>query len=157
MRVRSLVLVPFLFAACGTVHDWRELQTAPMTLGDCLDGFEHVATGQGFVVDGGVTDRGNGIWQSRWRDRVHPTNRHPARFRLYAEVLIEEGSAAKGWPIRYAVEQQIVDDLRRSIEPREEDWSNDGQDREREAILGEALVRRLAPKSAPGGSAARAQ
>jgi hypothetical protein len=41
-----------------------------------------------------------------------------------------------------------VKDLGRSRQPREEDWSDDGQDREKESILGEKLVRRLAPKAA---------
>ena len=138
------------------MRDWRELKTAPMTLGECMDGVVHVAKGAGFMSDDSVTDRGMGIWQSRWRGRVMRPSGNPARYRLYLEVLVEEGSAADGWPIRYTVDQEKVDDLRRSIEPREEDWSSTSQDSETEAILGEAFVRRLAPKPMPKREAPKA-
>jgi hypothetical protein len=72
--------------------------------------------------------------------------RHPARYRLLAEIDLEQGSSAKGWLVRFAIDQEVVKDLRRSIEPREEDWSRAGQDQESEAILNEALLRRLAPR-----------
>jgi hypothetical protein len=71
----------------------------------------------------------------------------PGRYRLRVEVLLDERSAATGWPVRYVVEQEKVEDLRRSLDPREEDWSSTGQDKEKEVLLGERLVRRLAPKS----------
>jgi hypothetical protein len=116
-----------------------------MTFGDCYEGFLHIANGAGYTSDDSISDRGTGIWQSRWRFRVYPQNRHPARYRLHAEIQVEEGSAAKGWLLRFAIEQEVVDDLRRSIEPREEDWSSKGQDSEGEAILAEALVRRIGP------------
>lgn len=157
MRARCLLFLPLLLTSCGIVRDWRELQTAPMTLGECMDGIVHVANGVGFSSDDSVTDRGMGIWQSRWRFRVLPPVGRPARYRLRAEVLVDEGSAAAGWPIRFAVDQEKVEDLRRSIEPREEEWSDADQDRESEAILGEALVRRLAPKSLPPREPARAR
>lgn len=146
--MKSAAVLPLLvsFAACGTVTDWRELRSAPMTFGACYDGLVFIATRDGFTADTLACDRGVGIWQSRWRERQLGLNR-PGRYRLRAEVMIDEGSNDSGWPIRYAVEQQKVDDLGRSMQPREEDWSGDGQDREREAILGEKLLRRLAPKS----------
>ena len=71
----------------------------------------------------------------------------PGRYRLRAEVLFDEGSPDKGWPVRFVVEQQKVKDLRRSMEPAEEDWSSDYQDREAETILGERLSRRLSSKT----------
>lgn len=156
MRAPWLLFLPFLFTSCGLVRDWREMRTAPMSYGECFDGFVHVATGAGFSSDNSVTDRGLGIWQSRWRFRVLRPSGHPARYRLYAEVLVDEGSPATGWPIRFAVDQEKVDDLRRSIDPREQDWSSAGQDRESEAILGEALTRRLAPKPMPDQGARKA-
>ncbi len=154
MFARCLLFLPLLFASCGLVRDWRELRTSPMTIGECQDGLIHVATGAAFTSDDSVTDRGLGIWQSRWRFRVLD-NRHPARYRLRAEILVDEGDPKTGWPIRYAVDQETVKDLRRSLEPREEDWSSAGQDKEGEAILGERLVRRLAPLPAAPRPAAR--
>jgi hypothetical protein len=138
-----------LLAACGSVRDWRELRTDPMTLAEAYDGLVFVASGDGFLNDASASDRGLGIWQSRWKQRTLD-DRHPGRFRLRAELLPELGSAGTGWPIRYVVEQQKVKDLRRSVSPQEDDWSSNGQDREREAILGEKLFRRLAPKAALG-------
>ena len=135
----------FLLPACGTVTDWRELRTDPMTFGECYDGLAFVAGKDGFVGDVSASDRGLGTFQSRWRQRV-TDDRHPGRFRLRAEVLIDEGSPADGWPIRFAIEQQRVKNLTRSFEPVEEDWSPAGQNREREVLFGEMLVRRLAPK-----------
>jgi hypothetical protein len=70
--------------------------------------------------------------------------------------MLEEGSALGGWPVRFAIEQQKVEDLRRSNDPREDDWSDHGQDREREAIFADKLVRRLAPKSLARPNAAAA-
>ncbi|MBL9078350.1 MAG: hypothetical protein JNL08_12645 [Planctomycetes bacterium] len=141
-----LLPLAFVFAACGTVTDWSEMRTAPMRLGECYDGLVFVATHDGFTADMTACDRGLGRWQSRWRERQLGLNR-PGRYRLRAEVMVDEGSPATGWPIRYAVEQQKVKDLGRSDDPRDEDWSADGQDREREMILGAKLVRRLAPKA----------
>lgn len=124
-----------------------------MTFGECYDGLVFIATRDGFAADTLASDRGLGTWHSRWRERELGLGR-PGRYRLRAEVMIDEGSTTIGWPIRYAIEQQKVKDLGRSRQPREEDWSDDGQDREREAIFGEKLVRRLAPKAAPARSGA---
>ncbi|MBL8738007.1 MAG: hypothetical protein JNL12_16350, partial [Planctomycetes bacterium] len=43
-------------------------------------------------------------------------------------------------------------DLRRDENPREEDWSADGQDAAKEALFQERLLRRIAPKSGPLGA-----
>lgn len=143
---RLLVPLLFLFStACGVVNDWREIKTAPMTIGECYDGLIFIADKDGFSPDMTECDRGLGTWQSRWRMRQIGLGR-PGRYRLKAEILVDEGSAKDGWTIRYVVEQQKVKDLRRSLEPSDTDWSNDGQDRERESILGEKLVRRLGAK-----------
>jgi len=145
LRLLLSFLVLFVLAGCGTISDWREAKSAPMSLGDCYDGLIFVANSTGFTADVTACDRGLGLWQSRWKLRQLGLNR-PGRYRLRAEVMLDEGSTAKGWPIRYVIEQQKVKDLRHSLDPGEDDWSNDGQDRETEAIFGEKLVRRLSPK-----------
>jgi hypothetical protein len=149
--MRSLLRLPLaalflVLASCGTVTEWREMKSGPMTFGECYDGIVFIATRDGFTPDALGCDRGLGTWQSRWRERQIGLGR-PGRFRLTVEVLMDESSAADGWQIKFAVHQEKVKDLRRSMQPAEEDWSSDGQDREREAILGEKLVRRLAPKT----------
>lgn len=143
-----LALVAPFFASCGITHDWRELQTAPMTFGECYDGLLFLAKNDGFTIDAAASDRGLGTLQSRWRHRQLGLNR-PGRYRLIAEVMIDEGSAQQGWPVRYVIMQEKVKDLRKSMEPQESDWSGDGQDRERETIFGERLVRRLGQKPDP--------
>jgi len=146
----KLVPVLFLFsllASCGTVRDWRELQTEPMSLGEVWTGFTQIATARdGWRVDESATDRGNGYWQSRWKKREMERN-FPIRNRLKMEIFVDDGSREEGWLIRYVIEQEKCKDLRRHADPQEDDWSPDGQDSEGEAILGERLVRRLAPRS----------
>ena len=143
---RALSIVLFsLLASCGSFHSWRELQTEPMSLGEAWQGWVDIVTSRdGWVVDHSSTDRGNGVWQSRWKRRETERN-FPVRSRLVMEVLIDDGSRTEGWLIRYAIEQEICEDLRRHQEPAEEDWSSYGQNAEVEAVLGERLVRRLAP------------
>ncbi|MCA8952637.1 MAG: hypothetical protein KDE27_24200, partial [Planctomycetes bacterium] len=146
MKSRSLsfLLLPLL-PACATVHDWNELQTAPMTQAECYDGVVFVAESGGFAPDHPNCDRGLGTWQSRWRTRNTPIF-GVSRYRLRTEVMFDEGSSESGWRIRYVVEQQKVEDPRRRDDPAPEDWSDDGQDREREGLFGDRLQRKLAPK-----------
>lgn len=149
MRAALLLLsaLPFL-ASCGTVHDWQELETAPMTYGDCYEGLLFIAKNDGFTVDVNGTDRGMGTLQSKWRMRQLSLGR-PGRYRLVAEIDVDKGSAQTGWLVRFAIEQQLVKDLRRSTQPEEEDWSKNGQDGEREAIFGEKLQRRIGKPLTP--------
>tara|TARA_R110002072_G_scaffold269079_11_gene428371 strand:- start:28908 stop:29402 length:495 start_codon:yes stop_codon:yes gene_type:complete len=147
MKLAPLLLLFSLFASCGSVRTWREMQTEPMSIGQAYGGFVAIATARdGWRVDESATDRGNGIWQSRWRKREMERN-FPIRNRLKMEILLDEGSREKGWWVRYVIEQEKVKDLRRHAQPREEDWTANGQDGEGEAILGERLLRKLAPKS----------
>jgi hypothetical protein len=146
--MKTAFLLPLLLClpSCSAIMDWREVSTAPMTYGECYDGLAYIANRDGFTADLLVSDRGLGYWQSRWRERQLGLGR-PGRYRLCAEILIDEGSSTSGWTIRYAIEQQKVKDLRKSLEPTEDDWSSDGQDRERETIFGEKLVRKLCNKT----------
>jgi len=147
MKLAPSVLLLSLLASCGSFRNWRELQTEPMTLGDAWQGCVDIVTSRdGWVVDHSATDRGNGVWQSRWKRRETERN-FPVRSRLCMEILVDDGSRQEGWLVRYAVEQEICEDLRRHQEPTEEDWSSYGQNTEAEAVLGERLVRRLAPDS----------
>lgn len=147
MKLAPLLLLLSLFASCSSVRDWRELQTEPMSIGEVWNGFVSIATARdGWRVDESATDRGNGFWQSRWRKREMERN-FPIRNRLKMEIFLDDGSREQGWLIRYVIEQEKVKDLRRHRDPRENDWSSNGQDIEGETILGERLVRRLAPKS----------
>lgn len=141
VRLLTLLLLPAL-GACGTVRQWREIRSAPMSYGECYDGIAFIAQNSGFAADEAANDRGNGLWQSRWKQRQLGLGR-PGRCRLTVEVLMDEGSPQRGWPVRFCIEQQKVKDLRRSLEPREDDWSSDGQHTEQEELFGDKLARRL--------------
>ena len=84
---------------------------------------------------------------SRGSYQRQPPVGKPARYRLRVEILLDEGTPKTGWPLRFVVDQEVVDNLRKATSPEEDDWSSDGQDREIESIYGEALRRRLAPRS----------
>ena len=134
MKLAWTSLLFVLFASCGSVRSWRELKTEPMTLGECWQGWVDIVTSRdGWVVDHSETDRGNGAWQSRWKQRETERN-FPVRNRLCMEILIDEGSRQDGWLVRYVVEQEICEDLRRHQAPTEEDWSAYGQNSEAEAV-----------------------
>lgn len=136
-----------LFAACGTRHNWREINSAPMPYGECYDGVRYLVQHEGFAFDASVSDRGKGVLATRWRDRQLSLG-HPGRYRLFAEIDPEFGSAAAGWLVRFYVEQQWVKDLRYSREPRERDWVDLPQDSERESIFLEKLRMHLGKKVA---------
>jgi sulfatase modifying factor 1 len=134
--------------ATGPGLEWSMAKSEPMVLGQCWDGLVEAATLKGYAEDPGVSDRGLGLWQSRWRPRLL-ANRHPGRTRVRIEIDLDKGSYSHGWPFRFVCEQQTVKDMRRASDPREEDWSSDGQDAELETILGEFLVRRNIVRDPP--------
>jgi hypothetical protein len=107
---------------------------------------EYLARTDGYAPNPPDCDRGLGTWVSRWRYRQIGLNR-PGRYRLRAAVLVDEVAEDKSWTVRYLVQQQRVKDLERSHDPAEDDWSEDGQDSEREFLFGERLRRRLAPSA----------
>ncbi|HEB52353.1 MAG TPA: hypothetical protein ENI87_03755 [bacterium] len=143
---RALLLLSLgLLASCGSVHHWRELQTDAMPLGEAWNGFVEIVTGRnGFATDYAGTDRGNGVWLSRWKRRELAGN-YRGRIRLRGEFLVDDGSTQEGWLLRYYIEREKVEDLRRHRDPREEDYSADGQDTQAEEDLYQRLVRRLSP------------
>lgn len=120
-----------------------------MTLAEVYDGIEFTATRAGLTAAAADSDRGLGVWQSRWRDRYVEGVARPGRYRLRCEILIDEGSAEKGWVVRYHVEQQKVKDLTKSRDPAEGDWSSDGQDQESEFLFGSRLALRLRSPNSP--------
>ncbi len=143
--MRTTACLPFLllFAACGTAHDWREVPVGPMVYGQVYDGIDAVARGDGYLPSIPDSDRGLGIYQTRWRHKNLAMGR-PGRFRLRAEIM-EGGSREQGWTVRFYIEAQKVKDLGKSLDHTEDDWSGDGQDGEREGVFGERLRRYLVP------------
>lgn len=144
---QRLVLLAFslvVFTACGTVERWQEIQSGPMKVAEVSDAIEYIARSNGFAPTPDA-DRGLGLYTSQWRSFVLPQGGawRPGRFRLRVEILLDKGSASEGFSIRFLVAQQKVKDLKRSKNPEERDWSDAGQDQEREFFFGDALQRRL--------------
>lgn len=136
----SLLLLP----ACGTSFEWKEFRSGPTTQAEVFDAIEELAKAEGFGPSA-ECDRGLAVWVSRWRQQQLGLGR-PGRLRLRAEILLEESSPTEGFTVRYWFERQKVKELKYSQNPREQDWSDDGQDEEREYLFGEKLRRRL-PKA----------
>jgi hypothetical protein len=155
MRAKSPVLLLFLCAAsCGTARNWTEVPVRSLSFAEVYDGIEMVSR-DGFVPSPEDCDRGLGIYQSRWHESGQSLGLRPIRVRLRAEIM-EGGSREKGWVVRYCVEQQKVKDMGKFTEVAEKDWSNDGQDTEREANIGNRLrsyyKTRAADADQPGGA-----
>jgi len=130
-----LVIGASFLAGCRTAFEWREVETGPAPRAEVYDAVDYLARGDGFLP-GPDCDRGLGIWESKWKYR-HLGLGRPGRYRLRAELMIDQGSSETGWLVRYKIDQQKVDDLRKATNPRERDWETDGQDTEREALFGE--------------------
>ena len=140
-----LLPVLLLLASCGTLHDWQEVKTEKIAQAELFDAIEHIALKNGYTPDVGETDRGLGVFVSRWR-RSHQWVGRPLRYRLVVEVDLEEPTQEGGYFVRYAVERQKVGNPSRSMDPREEDWSDDGQESEAEYLFGTSLQLRLTGK-----------
>ncbi len=94
----------------------------------------------GFRIDERESDRGRGDFTSRWRTWTQgfgQSRRTRVRAELRSEGQTEERML---WQVRFCVERQRVADMARSMDPREEDWSNDGQERDLEDVI-EAQLR----------------
>ena len=139
----SLLALALLGTSCRTAYRWQEFQTGPVTQAEVFDAIERLARTDGFAP-GEQCDRGLAVWVSRWRQQQVGLGR-PGRSRLHAEILVDQGSAQDGYMVRFRIERQVVEDLKKSRDPREEDWSEAGADTEREYLFGERLRRSLPP------------
>lgn len=141
----SASLALLVLPACGTYHRWQEIETAPMPQAELFDAIEYIAVKNGYTPDIGECDRGLGHYQSRWR-QSHQWVGRPVRYRLMVDVDYENLLPNDGYLVRYAVERQKIGNPARSMDPREEDWSNDGQEAEAEYLFGTSLQLRLTGK-----------
>ena len=111
----------------------RELDVRKHTFGQVWRGFDGASRRQGFLSEPGKTDRGAKKYESRWIERIAPFRRG-RRFRLAAEFVRPEDQPAV-WRIRYYVETQRVDNLKKVMNPEEDDWEPAGQDGLKEDVL----------------------
>jgi hypothetical protein len=139
--LRMLLLAILLLGAACSSYEWREYRSGPTTQAEVYDAIDYLARTDGFGPST-ECDRGLAIWVSRWRVQQIGLGR-PGRLKLRVEILLEESDPKEGFFVRYRIERQTVEDLGKSLEPEEDDWEDDGQDTEREALFGERLRRKL--------------
>lgn len=127
-------------AACATRHDFVELRAGDRTLGEVWGAVDRVASTDGFRQDMAASDRGLGIYQTRWDRRVLGLGRSGRR-RLHCEIVPDRENDDH-LMVRFYVEQQRVQDLGMST-PTEKDWDDAGQDGVYQNIFVERLARFL--------------
>lgn len=133
---RAVILAALLLVGCAsTRRNWRELGSRTVPFEDAWDAVAQTSARHGFPMSESESDRGRGQFKSRWRSATQGFGQTRRR-RVVAEILRSEADAPiPGWQVRFHVEQQAVKDMARSLDPREEDWSSDGQDANFEDIL----------------------
>ena len=135
LRPALLTALTALSACASTYRDWQDLGVRPQAFQDIWDAVAEVSTRHGMAPHGRYTDRGRGQFTSRWRE-VTPGFGQSMRQRVRAQLIEQKGEDdAVLWQVRLCVERERVKDLGRSLQPREEDWSSDGQDQELEQII----------------------
>jgi len=138
---RCAVVLPLLLAACATpMREWRDLGERELPFEDVWNGVVETCSRHGFVIDERESDRGRGVFTSRWRTSTMGFGQS-RRQRVRAELIPgSEAGARVAWQLRFCVERQTVGDMARSLDPRETDWKPDGQERGMEDII-EAQLR----------------
>lgn len=145
-----------LLGACAAPPRWRDLGERALPFENVWNAVVETSGRHGFALDESQTDRGRGRFQSRWRTWTQGFGQS-RRLRVRAEFdrgeVVDEHAS---WRLRFCVERQAVPDMARSMNPRESDWSADGQERDLEDVIeaqlrlrfGEGLVAPDRPKEA---------
>ena len=130
----SCLLLSFALGGCFLqTYTYRELDVPNKSFGDIWVGMQHVTRRLGYAADRGETDRGRRVFQSTWETRLM-FPRGSMRYRVRAEVERIRPNEP-GWRVRCYVERQKVNNIARSLNPREEDWEPDGQDPLKENVF----------------------
>lgn len=133
----SLLLI---LAACSAPPRPVEMEL-PLGFGDAWESFVDIADHSGYRTDPAATDRGLRYYVSRWNEHPAPF-RKGYRVRLHGRFERLDGEVA-GWRLEFYVERQVVTDISRGFDPRDSDWSADGQDGMREEFLTRQLGMRF--------------
>ncbi len=153
-RGAPLAALVILAACASTYRDWQDVGVREHPFQDLWEAIVDVSTRHGMPQDTKNTDRGRGQFASRWRE-VTPGFGQSVRQRVRAELIEQPGEGGRAkWQVRLCVERERVKDLAHSLQPREEDWSADGQDQQLEQIIVAQLRLRFgdplpAPESDP--------
>ncbi|MHC5063389.1 MAG: hypothetical protein ACYTG5_05390 [Planctomycetota bacterium] len=141
-------MILLLLASCGfTTATWRSVDK-DLPFEDLWLELGRLGQLHGFPPDLGQTDRGNRVYVSRWREYPAPF-RFGRRSRLHAKFT-NRGERDK-WRLEFYIEEQVIGNLGRGFEAKEEDWKAAGQDLQREEVMMSQL--RLFRDNSPSGSA----
>jgi hypothetical protein len=150
-RARAPFLLLLLSAsaiasACAGPRQWRDLGERAVPFEQVWTAVVETSSRHGFAIDHSGSDRGRGIYQSRWRTWAQGFGQ-THRLRIHAEM--EQGEVVdsrRSWRLRFHVERQTVPDMARSMDPREADWEADGQERDLEDVIEAQLRLRFGDK-----------
>jgi hypothetical protein len=160
LRARAVaVAVAAVLCGCASqLRDWRELGERRVPFEDAWAALVQTCSRHGYVLSDRDSDRGRGTFTSRWRTWTQGFG-NSKRTRVRAEMKsVTQADAALAWEVRFCVERQRVADMARSMDPRESDWSADGQERDMEDIIEAQLRLRFGDSTirAPQAEAAKA-
>ncbi|MHC4078351.1 MAG: hypothetical protein ACYST0_07905 [Planctomycetota bacterium] len=127
-------LLTLALVGCSTLPPtYRELEARDRTFSEVWVSLQQVTRRLGYAADRDETDRGRRVFQSVWNTRLtFPRGSTRHRVRVEAERI---GPDQPGWLVRCYVEQQKVENIARSVSPRDEDWEPAGQDDHRERVF----------------------
>ena len=107
----AVVVVVGALAACEGPRAWRDLGERPLPFETVWNAVVETSSRHGFAADNSATDRGRGVFQSRWRTQTQGFN-DSHRLRVRAEMERgNEADAGLGWRVRFCVERQSVTDM----------------------------------------------
>ena len=128
-----LALTAILTGGCLTGGDYVRVDVENGQFEDLWNQFVRIAQTNGCMPNPSETDRGQRVYVSAWIENPAPFGKG-FRTRLHARFNRPEDQT-KGWVLEFYVQRQIVDDFANSWEPAEDDWSDEGQDVQRQRIL----------------------
>lgn len=134
LRVAAAAAV-CLLAACAVPPRWRDLGERAVPFETAWNAVVETSGRHGFSANDRDTDRGRGVFCSRWRSTTQGFG-ESRRLRVRAEL--ERGQVVEAqlaWRVRFCVERQAVPNMARSMNPRESDWEADGQETNLEDVI----------------------
>ena len=147
-RALPLLVVALLsLTSCESYYRyyWEQPAQHDLTFDNIFDACLGTARTE-FRIDPAKIDRGLGTIRTRWKNKLAAWGKG-RRSRAYFEVVQAEAGDHPKAPklqVRYYVERQRHVDMATPLDPKEEDWKSDGQDRRVEALLARHLQLRLA-------------
>lgn len=131
-RLSCALLLGLTLSACQSGPDWQKVDVGPVPFEDAWDAVAQIAEIDQMPIDAAGTDRGKRVMQTMWRTRSMPF-RGSIRRRLRAEF--EQPEQGRDWLVKFCVEKQTTGLVSGGFDPKEEDWTDAGQDDQMEMLM----------------------